>query len=319
MEIKLLGAIDYLKLKEYLVLNNYQNADELINKIKEEEKYERARKVSSAGRLSRFKGDVFDVLGLSETKTLEQNEKFIKRVISMGHNSITDHDYLVFAIKDVSPVVEQTIIEERFSSFTIKSRREVDFSNVGFYTPDFHDVNGNIIKENELVKKIYNDYMNSLFKSYSNFEQNGVSKEDARYILPYCYNSNILMGIDAHVLKDLVIKFTKTKYSKVQELNEFGNCLYDIVKQNIPYMVDEIEKIEYNDTDYVNDILKQNITKENYQIIDSPKLLNHTSDIDKNIVKNILIKPDCNFNKLKIIICLDYSIFVKKIICYLEK
>ena len=71
----------------------------------------------------------------------------------MGHDSISDHDYCVFAIKDVSPIVEQTIIEERFASFTIKSRREADFSQVGFYVPDFHDENGNILPNNEKLKE----------------------------------------------------------------------------------------------------------------------------------------------------------------------
>ena len=40
-----------------------------------------------------------------------------------------------FALNDVTPIVEQTIIGYRLTSFTIKSRREVDFRTVGFYTP----------------------------------------------------------------------------------------------------------------------------------------------------------------------------------------
>ena len=147
MKIELIGALNYAKLKKELE-GNVENVDELINILKGYEVERKAEIVSTAGRLSRNPGTVFDVLGLSESKTLEQNLSFIKRVVGMGHDSITDHNYCVFAIKDVSPVIEQTIIAERFSSFTIKSRREVDFSKVGFYTPDFHDKQGNLLDNN---------------------------------------------------------------------------------------------------------------------------------------------------------------------------
>ena len=73
----------------------------------------------------------------------------------MGHKSIIEHDYLVFAISDVTPIIEQTIIGNRLTSFTIKSRREVDFRTAGFYTPEFRDSNLNIHPQNEQLKEKY--------------------------------------------------------------------------------------------------------------------------------------------------------------------
>lgn len=290
MKIELLGAIDYAKLREELKRKNVENCDEIIKYIEELEKFGRVQKVSTSGRLSRFVGDVFEVLGMTNEKTFEQNTNFAKRVISMGHDSITDHDYLVFAIKDVSPVIEQTIIAERFSSFTIKSRREVDFSNVGFYTPDFHDKDGNVLENNEMIKNIYQKYMNSLFEVYSKFVDAGVPKEDARFVLPYCYHSNIIMGIDAHTLKDMIIKYTKTHLSKVQELREFGERLYEIAKENVPYIIDEIDKIEYQDKDLVNEFIESYHQKDDYMILDKPELLNHSSYIDDTILISAIMR-----------------------------
>lgn len=43
----------------------------------------------------------------------------------MGHDAIADLNFLVFAIEDVSIIVEQILIQERFSAFTVKSRREM--------------------------------------------------------------------------------------------------------------------------------------------------------------------------------------------------
>ncbi|MDD3392956.1 MAG: FAD-dependent thymidylate synthase, partial [Bacilli bacterium] len=90
----------------------------------------RIKIIASAGKLSRFKGNVFEVLEASND--YEKNMNMIKRITDMGHKSIIEHDYLVFALSDVTPIVEQIIIGYRLTSFTIKSRREVDFSKVGF-------------------------------------------------------------------------------------------------------------------------------------------------------------------------------------------
>ena len=72
---------------------------EILNEIKKIEKARHTEIVSTAGKLSRFPGNVKEVLEISESKTSEENAKFIKNVIQMGHNSITDHDYLVFSLK----------------------------------------------------------------------------------------------------------------------------------------------------------------------------------------------------------------------------
>lgn len=292
MEIKLIGALDYKKVRAALLekVKEESDVEELLDTLKEIEVQGRTEKVAAAGRLSRFAGDVFEILGMTEDKTLEQNAKFAAMVTGMGHNSIADHDYCVFALKDVSALIEQSIIAERYSSFTIKSRREVDFTKVGFYTPDFHDLNGNILKNNDEIKAEYQNYMRSLFNEYVFFLNKGLKKEDARFILPYSYNSNIIMGVDAHTLKDMIIKYTKTKYAKIQELREFGEKLFEIVKVNMPYLVKEIENTEYKESDPVEDYLNETIPKGKYKILKGTKLLDCTDNIDETIAISAIMR-----------------------------
>lgn len=291
MKIELLGSLDYNKLKIMLESTTH-NVDDLLEKIKQLEIERKGQIVATAARLSRFPGNIFEVVEMTESNSFEKNIKFIKRVAGMGHDSITDHDYCVFAIQDVSPVIEQIIIAERFCSFTIKSRREVDFSNVGFYTPDFHNENGEILDDNEKIKQEYQKYMKTLFNAYSEIEQTGVPKEDARFVLPYCFYSNIIMGIDAHTLKDMIIKFTKQKYSTIQEVKEFGEYLYEIARNNVPYIVDLIEKEEYNPRDAVEDYLNSKLTKEqkDYKILEKVELINRTSKIDDTILISAIMR-----------------------------
>lgn len=289
MKIELIGALDYAKLKEELK-GKVENIDEIVETLKNNEIERKAEIVSTAGRLSRNPGTVFDVLGLSESKTLDQNLSFIKRVINMGHDSITDHDYCVFAIENVSPVIEQTIIAERFSSFTIKSRREVDFSKVGFYIPDFHDKEGNVLENNNQIKNEFQQHEQSLFEDYEKLVSLGVPLEDARFVLPYSYHSNIIMGIDAHTLKDMIIKYTKTKYSKISEIREFGEKLYKIAEKQVPFIINEIDKVPIKDEDSVEKYLNARLKDTSYDILDKPKLLASTSNIDETILLSAIMR-----------------------------
>lgn len=243
---------------------------------------------AAAGKLSRMPGTVFDAL--NSMKDYNKALNFIKRVINMGHTSTIDHDYMVFALSEVSPVIEQVIIAERFSSFTIKSRREVDFSNVGFYVPDFHDKNGKILQNNDEMQKKYKKHMKSLFASYKKINDSGISKEDSRFVLPYSYHSEIIMGLDGTALARMIIKLTKEKYRNITELRELGEKLYNIAVTRAPYLQTIIDKEEIHAFSETEEVLNQFISKPNYNLNKQPILLSSTEDIDKTLFINALTR-----------------------------
>ena len=224
---------------------------ELLGGGKKEELEERIKTIAAAGKLSRFSGNVFEVL--ESCDNYEKNLKLIKRIIKMGHKSIIEHDYLVFAISDITPIVEQTIIGNRLTSFTVKSRREVDFRNVGFYIPEFRDNEGNMHKDNKKIQEKYIKHMKWLFEKYAELVDQGISKEDARFILPYCYNGNLIMGLDGRELEAIIKRLIYGKESNIAELKELGMKLKEIVDKNVPYLLESIvepNKIENQDDFY---------------------------------------------------------------------
>ena len=238
------------------------------------------------GKLSRFPGNVFEVL--EATNDYESNLKMIKRIIKMGHKSIIEHDYLVFGICDVTPIIEQTIIGARLSSFTIKSRREVDFRTAGFYIPKFRDKSGEELKEINKITERYKQHMKYLFNSYANIVDLGISKEDARFILPYCYHSNIIMGIDARQLEKMIISFTKGNLSKIQELKEFGEKMLEIANKYVPYLIPSLEN--YSESfDNGFEFLEENSERPKIKIIDSPQLISYTSNCDEVIIQSYIM------------------------------
>ena len=252
----------------------------------------RIQKVAAAGKLSRFEGNVFEVI--ESCHDYDKNLKLIKRIIGMGHKSIIEHDYLVFAICDVTPIVEQTIIGNRLTSFTIKSRREVDFRTAGFYVPEFRTKDLNPHPKNNEIKEKYIEHMKSLFNTYGNLVDNGINVEDARFILPYSFYSNIIMGLDARELEKLVTSLLYGPLSKVSELKELGNKLYEIIKEHVPYLVTEIENCkisENNPFEYMESVS----TRPNINILEKTNLISYTPNPDDVILKSsIMYHFQCN-------------------------
>ncbi|MCI9063894.1 MAG: FAD-dependent thymidylate synthase [Clostridia bacterium] len=269
---------------------------EILGGCEKEELEYRIKKVATAGKLSRSKGNVFDVLESCSDYT--KNLNMIKRIIKMGHKSIIEHDYLVFALCDVSPIVEQTIIGNRLTSFTIKSRREVDFRTVGYYVPEFRDKDLNKHKNNDEIQKEYKEYMQSLFDVYGDFVDAGINVEDARFILPYSYHSNIIMGLNARELEKMVISFLYGRNSRISELKELGMKLFDIIKKYIPYLVENIE----NQTERENsfEYLEKMSERPEIKIIEKAKLIDYTHNADDVVLEShIMYHYQCTREQAK--------------------
>lgn len=269
---------------------------ELLGGYTKDELDSRIKKVAAAGKLSRYPGNVLEVL--ETCNDTEKNIKLIKRIIGMGHKSIIEHDYLVFALCDVTPIVEQTIIGNRLTSFTIKSRREVDFRNVGFYIPDFRDKSLNIHKDNEKLKEKYITHMKYLFNTYGDIVDLGINKEDARFVLPYSYHSNIIMGLDARELEKLIISLVSGHLSEINDLKDFGNELLSITREYVPYLTDSIDKeMEKNTDDTSFKYLEDLCPRPEIKVIDKPKLISYTPDSDDVIINSsIMYHYQCDKN-----------------------
>ncbi len=245
-----------------------------------EEIEKRLQIVASAGNLSRADGTVTQVI--ENNNDYEKNLKLARAVVGYGHKSIAEHDYLVFALEDVTPIVEQTIIGYRLTSFTIKSRRNVDFRNVGFYVPDFHGEDGKVLKSNKKLQKQYTAYMQSLFDKYGELVDEEIPVEDCRYILPYSYYSNIIMGCDANELMRMTADMLHGKISNIPEIKELGQKLEAMIKEYAPYLVRALDGEK--DKDYYEDKFEFVDSMVSKTDIDTGRLLDkvHMTDYTKN-------------------------------------
>ena len=187
-----------------------------------------AAMIASGGRISTMDGTAEEIYAKSISMPQEKNEKLIGKVLSSGHTSVLEHTSVNLAFENVSVFVEQFIIEFRLASFTVKSRRYVDFSNAGYFMPDFSDC--------PEAASVYRDTADALFACYDRLCAAGVPKEDARFVLPYCFFSNFFCTMNARELVHVMNEMVYGRGARYPEIKALGESLFAQCEKYLPYL-----------------------------------------------------------------------------------
>lgn len=169
--------------------------------------------VASAARISTTQGTALEIFAKSCEK--DNNSTLIEKVAASGHTSTLEHQFFTVAFDNVSVCTEEFVIEFRLGSYTVKSRRYVDFTNAGFYVPPMP----------EHLLPDYRAHMQSLFDAYAKLLALEIPKEDARYLLPYCFRSNFYCTMNARELLYLITVMCSGRGSHDAELKMLGESL----------------------------------------------------------------------------------------------
>lgn len=172
---------------------------------------------ASAAKMSTTKGNANEIF--EKSRNNPQNTDLIKKVLRSGHKSVIEHAVFSIAFWDVSAFVEQFLIECRLASFTVKSRRYVDFSSLGYIIPS--ELCGESLMH-------YREYMDLLFGGYKVLLEMGIPKEDARFLLPYSFCSNFYCTLNARELTNLI---SSIKYGRGKNIPELQNLAQQLIEQ----------------------------------------------------------------------------------------
>lgn len=178
---------------------------------------------ASAARISTTKGDAVEIF--EKSKGNEKNRQLVQRVLQSGHRSVIEHAVFTIALKDVSAFAEQFFIENRLASFTVKSRRYVDFGGSGYYIPE--DLGGE-------ERGLYCRYMDGLFSAYSTLLENEIPKEDARFLLPYSFHSNFYCTLNARELAGVIHHIRRGRGKGIPELQDLADQIAAQVEKIFP-------------------------------------------------------------------------------------
>lgn len=198
---------------------------------------------ASAAKMSTTKGNANEIF--EKSRNNQQNTDLIKKVLRSGHKSVIEHAVFSIAFWDVSAFVEQFLIECRLASFTVKSRRYVDFSSLGYIIPS--DLCGESLMH-------YREYMDLLFGGYKVLLEMGIPKEDARFLLPYSFCSNFYCTLNARELANLISSIKYGRGKNIPELQNLAQQLIEQISDIFPALLPEFD-CESNTTCDNNDTI----------------------------------------------------------------
>ena len=189
------------------------------------------RTCASAARISTTEGTALAIFDAA--KGGDKDVRLIKKVLSSGHKTLLEHMQFTVAFDQVSVVVEEFMIEARLNSFTVKSRRYVNYSNAGYVVPE---------GMSEEAEKAFCAYMDDCFARYQQLLALDVPREDARYVLPYSFRSNFYMSMNARSLLQLIMMMTRGRGSRYPEIVMLGEQLKAQLEEILPGVCEQEEK-----------------------------------------------------------------------------
>jgi thymidylate synthase (FAD) len=125
----------------------------------------------------------------------ETAKQIIKRVTGYGHASVIEHASFTFSLEDVSRAMTHQLVRHRIASYTQQSQRYVKYDTLKKYVTPPN------IANNAEAKKIFDETLENISEAYQKFLKLGISKEDARYILPNAAKTNIIVTMNARELR----------------------------------------------------------------------------------------------------------------------
>ena len=222
--------IRYITIREYGVMEKCPQAKIISYNARNSEV------CASAARISTTQGDAVDIF--EKACDNPKNQILIQKVLQSGHRSIIEHAAFTIAFRNVSAFVEQYLIECRLASFTVKSRRYVDFSQLGYYIPPD-------LSENARIQ--YCRYMDTLFSAYGKLLDAGIPKEDARFLLPYSFNSNFYCTVNARELAHIVTSIRYGRGQGIPELQVLAAQITHQIEDIFPCLAPELERTPLSD------------------------------------------------------------------------
>lgn len=177
-------------------------------------------------------------------ENIEKARKLNQKIIfDFGHSSVAEHAVFNIDILGISRLAIEYLQSIKYASFTEKSQRYVTFGK------DFHipaEIKDNDIKAKikslfdlsfDNYKGIISDLYEKLKPNYKESEHRNLMlriKEDARYILPMCTETQVGMTINARALEYMISYLCS---QDIEELNELARGLLNNTIDTAPSII----------------------------------------------------------------------------------
>ena len=123
------------------------------------------------------------------------SRSLIAELFRSGHTSTFEHVSFTFGIDGLSRVASHQLVRHRMASFSQQSQRYVKMS----YDPEAVVIPPSV-RDNPEALKLYLEAVRKSQETYSALIDMGITKEDARFILPHGHSTRLVMTMNAREL-----------------------------------------------------------------------------------------------------------------------
>lgn len=168
--------------------------------------------------------------------TEESAEKFVKRIIASGHESVLEHEKLTMKfICDRG--VSHEIVRHRIASYSQESTRYCNYNKEKF-GKELTLIRPFFWNEDEKKYKVWLEVMEKIENSYNELITLGAKPEEARSILPNSLKTEIVVTMNMRELRHFLRLRTSKKAHP--QMREVASMLLKYVKEALPVLFDDI-------------------------------------------------------------------------------
>lgn len=154
-------------------------------------------------------------------------EKFLGRILKMGHTSVLEHASFTFGIEGISRVTSHQLVRHRLASYSQQSQRYVKAARPEYVTPE-------TIAKDPDKKRRYDEAIKGVYGLYKELTDAGVPAEDARYLLPNAACTKIIVTMNA---RELLHFFKLRCCERAQwEIREMAARMLALVKKEAQFI-----------------------------------------------------------------------------------
>ena len=138
-----------------------------------------------------------------------QDEKRLKHIIDVGHLSCLRFGMAVFKIEGISRVCLAQLTRSVHLSYLVRSSRYCDESDAMFLVPESYEQHDAELSE----------YLDRSKQLYKQLREGGMSKQDARYILPQAQETELYVSGNYQAWADFIkLRSSKSAQTEVREV-----------------------------------------------------------------------------------------------------
>lgn len=154
-------------------------------------------------------------------------EKFLGKILSLGHLSVLEHASFTFGIDGISRATSHQLVRHRLASYSQQSQRYVAFADPEYVTPPS-------VASDPAKKKRFEDAVKDIFNLYKELMDSGVPAEDARFLLPNAACTKIIVTMNA---RELIHFFDLRCCERAQwEIRDMATRMLKLAREKAPFI-----------------------------------------------------------------------------------